>query len=145
MWLAMFRVELAGVKHKSFEEAKAEILVSADEILTELEKHQRERECRGHTKLKNYYLPKSKIEVWVKVEIHYYGNVIILQYNNCELYRLNGERHLTSAEMIQMENWFFKTISGMNPLAVRDPERLRYELLEKIVRKAYWKNVSNRL
>ena len=79
----------------------------------------------------------------MKVEIHYYGNVIILQYNNCELYRLNGERHLTSAEMIQMENWFFKTISGMNPLAVRDPERLRYELLEKIVRKAYWKNVAN--
>jgi len=58
---AMFRVEFVGVKHKSFEEAKAEILVGADEILTELEKHRGKAEII--TKLKDYLLAKSKLDI----------------------------------------------------------------------------------
>jgi len=58
---AMFRVELAGVKYKSFEEAKAEILVSADEVLTELEKHRQKGSAEIITKLKDYLFAKSKL------------------------------------------------------------------------------------
>jgi hypothetical protein len=41
---SMFRVELASVNYKSFEEAKVAILVAADEILTEHEELKRKRE-----------------------------------------------------------------------------------------------------
>jgi len=39
----VFRVELAGFKYTPFKEAKAAILVAADEILTELEEHKQKR------------------------------------------------------------------------------------------------------
>lgn len=62
---AVFRVELVGIKGKSFEEAKAEILVSADEILTEFEKHRGEGQII--TKLKDYLFAKSKLDIEKKV------------------------------------------------------------------------------
>ena len=60
---AIFRVELVGVRNKSFEEAKTEILISADEILTELEKHRQKGNAEIIMKLKDYLLTWSKLEV----------------------------------------------------------------------------------
>lgn len=68
------------------------------------------------------------------MNIHDYGDLIILEYNGAELYTPNGERHLKSEEYIQLENWLFSVFSKMNQYAVRNPENLRYRLVDKIVR-----------
>jgi hypothetical protein len=57
---AVFRVEFVGVKDKTFEEAKAAILIAADEIITELEEHQEKGEII--MKLKKYLLSQSPFD-----------------------------------------------------------------------------------
>ncbi len=77
------------------------------------------------------------------MKIHNYGDLIILEYNNTELYQPNGERHLISSEYTQLENWLFSQLSRMPQYAVRDPENLRYRIVDKIVKKCYWKDLAS--